>query len=99
MEMDGTPVSSITRSPRLQSWVVLTVCPYQDFGVLGRLMAARDGAKDRALLAGEVYDATANKNGAVSGITEEGIAIGVKPGEFEFVEAPEWLKKIHANVG
>ena len=47
----------------------------------------------------EVYDATANKNGAVSGITEEGIAIGVKPGEFEFVEAPEWLKKIHANVG
>ncbi len=76
-----------------------TVCPYQDFGVLGRLMAARDGAEDRALLAGEVYDATANKNGAVSGITEEGIAIGVKPGEFEFVEAPEWLKKIHANVG
>ena len=76
-----------------------TVCPYQDFGVLGRLMAARDGAKDRALLAGAVYDATANKNGAVSGITEEGIAIGVKPGEFEFVEAPEWLKKIHANVG
>lgn len=76
-----------------------TVCPYQDFGVLGRLIAARDGAKDRALLAGEVYDATANKNGAVSGITEEGIAIGVKPGEFEFVEAPEWLKKIHANVG
>lgn len=76
-----------------------TVYPYQDFGILGRLMAARDGAKDTALLAGEVYEATANKNGAVSGITKEGIAIGVKPGEFEFVEVPEWLRKIHENVG
>ena len=88
-----------SEDPKIRIKMFETVCPYQDFGVLGRLMAARDGAKDRALLAGEVYDATANKNGAVSGITEEGIAIGVKPGEFEFVEAPEWLKKIHANVG
>ena len=92
---------TVTKSenPKIKIKMLETVCPYQDFGVLGRLMAARDGAEDRALLAGEVYDATANKNGAVSGITEEGIAIGVKPGEFEFVEAPEWLKKIHANVG
>ena len=88
-----------SEDPKIRIKMLETVCPYQDFGVLGRLMAARDGAEDRALLAGEVYDATANKNGAVSGITEEGIAIGVKPGEFEFVEAPEWLKKIHANVG
>lgn len=75
-----------------------TVCPYQDFGVLGRLMAARNGAKDAALLVGKVYEATANKNGAVSGITEEGISIGVRPGEFEFVEAPEWLRDIHAKA-
>ena len=88
-----------SEDPKIRIKMLETVCPYQDFGVLGRLMAARDGAKDRALLDVEVYYATANKNGAVSGITEEGIAIGVKPGEFEFVEAPEWLKKIHANVG
>ena len=62
-------------------------------------MAARDGAKDTVLLAGEVYEATANKNGAVSGITKEGTAIGVKPGEFEFVEVPEWIRKIHENIG
>ena len=40
------------------------------------------------------YDAQANKYGAVSGICRNGKALGVKPGEFEFVEAPEWLLNI-----
>jgi hypothetical protein len=41
------------------------------------------------------YQAISNKNGAISGLCENGEYLGVKPGEFEFVEAPEWVLKIH----
>lgn len=40
---------------------------------------------------GKIYDATANKNGAVYGRCDNGELIGVRPGEFEFVELPKWL--------
>lgn len=43
------------------------------------------------LVVGEEYNAIANKNGAVSGICDNGKMLGVKPGEFAFIEAPEWL--------
>ena len=43
---------------------------------------------------GVVYEAKANKYGAVSGICENGEALCVKPNEFEFVEAPEWLIEV-----
>lgn len=46
------------------------------------------------LVQGKEYDAEANKHGAVSGICENGDYLGVKPGEFEFVSAPEWLLKM-----
>lgn len=38
------------------------------------------------LRAGEVYEAKANRLGAVSGICPNGELLGVKPGEFERVE-------------
>ena len=34
------------------------------------------------------YEATANKNGAVCGICENGEKIGVRPGEFQFIQVP-----------
>lgn len=40
---------------------------------------------------GKEYEATANKNGAVSAICENGDQLGVKPCEFQFVSLPEWL--------
>ena len=40
---------------------------------------------------GMVYDATANKNGAVCGRCANGELLGVRPGEFEFVSLPKWL--------
>ena len=40
---------------------------------------------------GKTYDATANKHGAVCGRCDNGELIGVRPGEFEFVELPKWL--------
>lgn len=40
---------------------------------------------------GKIYDATANKHGAVCGRCDNGELIGVRPGEFEFVELPKWL--------
>ena len=43
---------------------------------------------------GSEYAATSNHHGAICGICENGEALGVKPGEFEFVEAPEWVLKI-----
>lgn len=50
------------------------------------------------LKAGETYDAIANQNGAVSGICENGAHLGVKPEEFEFVEAPQRIIDIHKEV-
>jgi hypothetical protein len=53
------------------------------------------GAKPGTILrAGEEYDAISNRNGAISGKCENGETLGVKPGEFEFIEAPEWVLKI-----
>lgn len=43
------------------------------------------------LRAGAEYEAKANRNGAISALCENGEWPGVKPGEFEFVEAPEWV--------
>lgn len=43
---------------------------------------------------GETYSAESNKHGAVSGICENGEKLGVLPGEFEFVELPQWLADI-----
>lgn len=43
------------------------------------------------LKSGKTYDATANKHGAVCGRCDNGELIGVRPGEFEFVELPKWL--------
>ena len=40
---------------------------------------------------GKIYDASANKHGAVCGKCENGEMIGVRPGEFEFVSLPKWL--------
>lgn len=47
------------------------------------------------LRAGKEYEATSNKNGAISGRAENGEMLGVRPGEFEFVRAPQWLLDIH----
>lgn len=48
------------------------------------------------LRCGEEYEASANKNGAISGICENGAALGVRPGEFVFVSLPEWVFDIWA---
>lgn len=42
----------------------------------------------------EEYPAKANKNGAISGLCQNGEYMGVKPGEFEFVAAPGWILDI-----
>ena len=43
------------------------------------------------LRVGQIYEATANKSGAICGVCENGKRLGVKPAEFEFVSLPEWL--------
>lgn len=47
---------------------------------------------------GKIYDASANKHGAVCGKCENGEMLGVRPGEFEFVSLPKWLYNIWAPV-
>jgi hypothetical protein len=47
------------------------------------------------LRGGMAYEAKANKNGAISGLCANGEYLGVKPGEFEFIEAPKWVLDIH----
>jgi hypothetical protein len=67
------------------------VRPDFPFGIIGLL-----GEKPGTILrAGMVYQAKSNGNGAISGLCENGEYLGVKPGEFEFVEDPEWVLKIH----
>ena len=46
------------------------------------------------LKVGEEYPGKSNPHGAISGLCNNGEWLGVCPGEFEFVEAPEWLLKI-----
>lgn len=43
------------------------------------------------LRCGKIYEASANKQGAVCGKCENGKMLGVRPGEFEFVSIPKWL--------
>lgn len=58
------------------------------------------GAKPGTILrAGVEYPATSNLYGAIAGICDNGKILGVKPGEFEFVKAPEWVLKIHRDGG
>ena len=45
------------------------------------------------------YDAIANQNGAISGLCDNGEYLGVKPGEFEFISAPDWVLDIHRKIG
>lgn len=42
----------------------------------------------------EIYEAKANKTGAISGLTDSGEWMGVRPGEFVFVDAPQWILDI-----
>lgn len=59
-------------------------------------MLLPDAGASRTANPGEEYDADSNQNGAVSIIFPNGDKLGVKPGEFEFIEAPDWLRKLHA---
>ncbi len=47
---------------------------------------------------GMEYEAQSNRLGAISGICENGEVLGVKPGDFVFLEAPDWVKDIWKNV-
>jgi len=47
--------------------------------------------------AGKIYEAYSNENGAISAVCENSVLLGVKPGEFEFVEAPEWVLRSWIN--
>ena len=49
------------------------------------------------LLKGMTYPAVSNKHGAIAGICDNGERLGVKPGEFEFVSAPDWVLQIHRS--
>ena len=49
------------------------------------------------LKADQEYYAYSNPQGAISGICDNGEKLGVKPGEFEFLKAPEWVLRIWAQ--
>ena len=46
------------------------------------------------LCAGAEYEAKSNPYGAISALCDNGEWLGVRPGEFEFVEAPDWVLEI-----
>lgn len=52
--------------------------------------------KDEVVIVAEegVYDASSNPHGAIS-IIINGKRLGVKPSEFEFIEAPAWVLEKH----
>lgn len=50
------------------------------------------------LRAEEEYEAESNRNGAISGLCANGEYLGVRPGEFVFTEAPDWVQAIWAKV-
>lgn len=50
------------------------------------------------LRAGKIYPATANRLGAVCGICDNLQPLGVRPEDFEFIEAPEWVLARWAEI-
>jgi hypothetical protein len=46
---------------------------------------------------GYEYEGYSNDNGAISAILPNGEKLGLMPGEFEFLEAPEWVLRIWAR--
>jgi len=52
------------------------------------------GRPGTILREGKEYPGTTNKHGAICGLCDNGELLGVKPGEFEFVEAPDWVLEI-----
>lgn len=68
--------------------------------MLQNVRAALFFAKPGTVLrAGLEYDAITNPYGAISGICENGERLGVKPSEFEFITAPEWVLELHNKNG
>ena len=47
---------------------------------------------------GDIYDAMSNPYGAIFAIMKNGKTLGIKPGEFEFIEAPEWVLEKHRSI-
>jgi hypothetical protein len=46
---------------------------------------------------GQEYEATSNPYGAISAVLPNGEELGLCPGEFEFLEAPEWVLRFWAQ--
>lgn len=53
---------------------------------------------NRIASASHEYDAVSNAYGAIAVICKNGKLLGVRPGEFEFIEAPERIFNIHKNL-
>lgn len=47
---------------------------------------------------GKEYEGITNKNGAICGICDNGEPLGVRPGEFEFIDAPQWVLDIWSGI-
>lgn len=45
---------------------------------------------------GDEVEAETNPHGAISGLCQNGEWLGLYPGEFEFISAPEWVLRIWA---
>ena len=71
--------------------MIKNVRPDFPFGVVS-------GKPGTILRSGMEYSAISNPHGAICGICENGEHLGVKPGEFEFIDAPEWILKIHNGI-
>lgn len=71
--------------------MLMTVRP--DFPL--NIVCAKPGT---ILRVNELYEATSNKNGAITAICENGERLGVKPCEFEFVTLPQWVYDKWATV-
>jgi hypothetical protein len=77
-----------TKTLAIRIHMLKTVIPDFPFGI----------KKGTRLLADGIYGATSNSLGAVCGICEGGELLGVKPGEFKFIQAPKWLRVIHGAL-
>ena len=67
-------------------------------GLFALLGCNKDLPTPTILMEGKTYQAVSNRHGAISGICDNGERLGVKPGEFEFVTAPDWILEIHNKL-
>lgn len=91
----GKFMETIQIGKNIKIRMLMHVSPYTDMAGQSGLAFILRARPETKLLRGHTYSAVCNKHGAIAARCDNGELLGVKPGEFEFISAPEWVLLKH----